>query len=94
MAIASFAHKGLRRLHENDDARGVRPDLAKKLRRVLFALENAESIEDMDKFPGWRLHRLKGDRANYWSISVSGNWRLIFRFDQGVASGLDLVDYH
>jgi len=94
MGISSIAHKGLRRLYENDDARGVRTDLVKKLQRVLFALETAATIEELNRFPGWRLHQLKGDLKDFWSISVSGNWRLIFRFDGGEASGLDLVDYH
>jgi proteic killer suppression protein len=47
-----------------------------------------------DCFPGWRLHRLKGNLADYWSVTVSGNWRVIFRFDEGDAFDLDLVDYH
>jgi len=45
-------------------------------------------------FPGWRLHRLKGALTDYWSLTVSGNWRVIFRFEEGDAYDLDLVDYH
>ena len=48
----------------------------------------------MDLFPGWRLHPLKGDLAGFWSLTVASNWRLVFRFDEGDASELDLVDYH
>jgi proteic killer suppression protein len=44
--------------------------------------------------PGCRLHPLKGDLAGYWSITVSGNWRIIFRFEQGEATDVDLLDYH
>lgn len=44
--------------------------------------------------PGFRLHPLKGDLAGYWAVSVSGNWRVIFRFEEGHAAEVDLLDYH
>ncbi len=91
--ITSFRHKGLDRLFAADDLRGVPPAMAAKLRRMLLALDTATEISDMDLFPGWRLHPLKGDLAGLWSLTVASNWRLIFRFDEGDASELDLVDY-
>jgi proteic killer suppression protein len=94
MPIRSFRHKGLREFFESDQARGIRADQAKRLRRVLTTLDTAATIDEMKLFPGWRLHPLTGDLKGYWSISITGNWRLIFRFDAGDAYDLDLVDYH
>jgi proteic killer suppression protein len=94
MAIQSFRHKGLRRLFEADDVRGVPTNFADKLRDMLIAIDTASAVEEAGLFPGWRLHRLKGDLADYWSLTVSGNWRVIFRFREGDVFDLDLVDYH
>jgi proteic killer suppression protein len=94
MAIIGFKHKGLKRLYEDDDARGLPAALAPKIHRMLGALEVATMIEDMGLYPGWRLHRLKGDRVGVWSLTITGNWRLIFKFVEGDAYDLDLVDYH
>ena len=59
----------------------------------LTALETAQTITDMD-IPGYRLHPLKGTRKGEWAISVSGNWRLTFRFEAGNVYLLDYEDYH
>ena len=69
------------------------PDYADKIARILARLEEASEAGDMD-LPGFRLHRLKGDLGGFWSVTVSGNWRVIFRFEGGHASDVDLVDYH
>jgi toxin HigB-1 len=71
----------------------VQPEYADKLERILARLDEADEAEDMD-LPGYRLHPLKGDLAGLWSIMVSCNWRLVFRFDDGDADEVDLVDYH
>lgn len=92
--IGSFRHKGLKRFYEEGDGRDLRADQLKRIGRVLMVLENAGTIDNMDMLPGMRLHRLKGDMSGFWSVSVSGNWRVIFRFDDGQALDVDLVDYH
>lgn len=92
--IRSFRHKGLRRLFEEADARGVPADLAKRLRNILTFLNVATEPLQAAPFPGWRLHPLRGDLAGFWSISVSGNWRVVFRFVDGEAHDVDLIDYH
>jgi proteic killer suppression protein len=94
--IAHFRHKGLRQLHEDGSAKGVPSAMADKLRKLLFALETAEALEQLGRFPGWKLHPLKGDRKGWWSLTVTGNWRLIFRYDEpnNRASDIDLIDYH
>jgi proteic killer suppression protein len=94
MAIKSIKHKGLRRLYAEDDSRGVQAAFANKLRDMLHALDVAVTIDEVETVPGWRLHPLKGDLRGYWSLSVSGNWRLVFRFEDGAAFDLDLTDYH
>jgi proteic killer suppression protein len=94
MAIRGFRHKGLKRLFDDDDTRAVPASSVSKLRDMLAAIDTASAVEDVALFPGWRLHRLKGDLAGRWSLTVSGNWRVIFRFEDGDAFDLDLVDYH
>ena len=94
MAIQSFRHKGLRWLFDDDDARGVRADQVKRLQRLLAQLDTAQTIDDLRRFPGGRLHELKGKLKGQWSLTVSGNWRLTFRFEEGDAFDIDLVDYH
>ena len=91
--IIVIRHKGLRRLHETDDPRGVLADHADKLRRILARLEAAKSASDMD-LPGYRLHSLKGTLAGFYAVSVNGNWRVVFRFEQGNATDIDYIDYH
>ena len=91
--IASISHKGLRRLYETDDPRGVNSDHADKLRRILARLDAASDATDMD-LPGYRLHSLKGNRAGFYVVSVNGNWRVIFRFERGTAIDVDYIDYH
>ena len=88
-----FRHKGLRRFWELGDTRGIPADMAKRLNRRLDDLEAAVSPADLH-IPGYRLHALTGDLAGHWSIRVSGNWRLTFRFEGRRAVAVNLVDYH
>jgi len=60
----------------------------------LFALDAASEVEYLELLPGWRLHQLKGELKGVWSISVSANWRIVFRFEDGDALDVDLIDYH
>lgn len=91
--IRAFRHKGLKRLYEADNPSGVRGDQVARIRDVLAHLDAASSPSDLD-LPGYRLHALKGDRKGYWSITISGNWRILFRWQDGNAVDVDLVDYH
>jgi proteic killer suppression protein len=94
--LVRFRHKGLRQLHVEGNGKAVPSAMADKLRKLLFALETAEMLEQLRRFPGWKLHPLKGDLKGSWSLTVSGNWRLIFRYDEytNTASDIDLIDYH
>jgi proteic killer suppression protein len=91
--IASFRHKGLRRLYENDDGRKLPPDMVLRIATILAALDQAEAVEDLDR-PSFRLHALKGDRAGSWAVTVRANWRIVFSFADGDAFDVDFVDYH
>jgi toxin HigB-1 len=93
LVIASFRHKGLRRLYGDDDHRGIAADHADKLRRILARLDAATAATDLD-LPGYRLHALKGSWSGFHSVTVNGNWRVVFRFENGQAFDVDYVDYH
>ena len=91
--IKSFKHKGLRVFFTTGKIKGIQADHAKRLSRQLFALADATQAADMD-LPGWRLHALQGELAGHWSVRVSGNWRLTFRFIGEDAELVDYQDYH
>ena len=91
--IIRFRHKGLERLFASGDARGVNAQQAKRLRRLLAALSTATNPLNMS-IAGFQLHPLAGERQGQWAVSVSGNWRLVFRFEGENATDVDLVDYH
>jgi toxin HigB-1 len=91
--IKTIKHKGLKKFYESGVTSGIQAKHQKKLRQQLTALESAYEIEDMD-LPGYKLHPLQGDRADFWSIAVSGNWRLTFTFSDGNVYVLDYKDYH
>jgi proteic killer suppression protein len=94
MLIRSIKHKGLKRFVENNDARGIRPDMTERARNILAVLISAESMEGVKGPPGWRIHQLSGDRRGTWSISVTGNWRITFEAENNEIMNLDLEDYH
>jgi len=91
--IISFRHKGLRLFYETGSTRGICAEHAAKLARVLSFLDCATAPADVN-LPGWRLHLLKGDLAEFWSITISGNWRVIFRFAGNDVELVDYLDYH
>jgi len=91
--VRRIRHKGLQRLYEDDDIRGVIARHADKLRDILARLEAANSATDMD-LPGFRLHSLKGEFKGFWAVTVQANWRVIFRFENGDAFDVDYLDYH
>ncbi len=91
--IKSFIHKGLQKFYENGTTKGIQFAHAKKIKMRLFALDTALVIEDM-ALPGFNLHELKGDRAGIYSIKVSGNWRITFRFEDRDVEIVNYEDYH
>lgn len=91
--IKSFRHKGVERFFRSGSKAGIQPKHAARLRNQLFALDNARRPEDMNA-PGWKLHPLHGDLQGHWAVTVSGNWRLTFRFERQEAALVDYQDYH
>ena len=91
--IENFKDRKLKRLYERGDRSKIQADFVDKVERILARLDQALVIEDMD-LPGYRLHSLKGDLKGFWSVSISGNWRIIFRFEHGKARDIEMIDYH
>jgi proteic killer suppression protein len=91
--IKSFQHKGLRKFWETESTAGIQATHATKLRLILQRIHGADKVQDID-FHGARLHPLKGSMKGLWSITVNGNWRITFRFENGDAYILNYTDYH
>jgi proteic killer suppression protein len=91
--IRSFKHRGLERLYERGDRRGIRPDLLEVVEDILARLDEADTPQAMN-LPGYRLHSLKGDLKGFWSVTARANWRIIFRFQDVDAFDVELIDYH
>ncbi len=91
--IKGFRHKGLQKFFFDGTKKGIQPKHAEKLADILGLLDATSEIKDMN-FPGSDLHSLKGDLRGFWSVKVSGNWRIIFRFENGEVFDVDYVDYH
>ena len=91
--IKSFEHKGLKEFYEKGSKRGIQPDHAPKLARMLDRLDASIKPQDMN-LPGYDLHQLKGNKKRMWSVSVSGNWRMTFYFIDQDAYLVDYLDYH
>lgn len=91
--IRSFRHRGLKRFFEESDRRSLDANQVDRIRRILDRLDAAVRPEDMN-LPGYKFHGLKGDRKGTYAVSVSGNWRITFRFAEGDAVDVNLEDYH
>lgn len=91
--IKTFKHAGLEKFFRTGSKAGIQPAHAAKLENQLLTLDNARSSRDMN-LPGWRLHPLHGELDGHWSIRVSGNWRMTFRFEGEDAVLIDYKDYH
>jgi proteic killer suppression protein len=89
-----FRHAGLRRFWERGDPSRLNPAYVTRIARILDDLAAANDPTDMAGRPSRRLHQLAGDRRGTWSVRISGNWRLTFRFENGEAVAIDLEDYH
>ncbi len=90
--VRSFRHKGLGRLWNEGDPKGIRPDLLDRVRQRLTALDAAHELQEL-ALPGWRLHRLRGKPLRY-ALAVSGPWRITFEWSEGEALRIDLEQYH
>lgn len=91
--IRTWLHKGLKSFFETGSLAGIPAAHANRLAERLKIIDRAKSVQDIN-LPPFRLHKLKGDRQDIWSVSVTGNWRLTFLFEDGDAYILNYEDYH
>ena len=91
--IVSWIHKGLKDFFETGSMAGIQAPHARRLAERLQVINQAKVIQDIN-LPPYRLHQLKGDRSGIWSISVTGNWRVTFKFEDGNAYIINYEDYH
>ena len=92
--IKTFTHKGLRLLWERNNPSKLPPEQTEKLKRILSVLNAAKTLDPVRAIPGYRLHQLTGKRAGMWSVWVTGNYRILFRFRDEDVFDVDYVDYH
>ena len=93
LMIKTFRHKGVEQFFQGGSKAGIQPEHSSRLRVQLTRLDVSRCPEDMGA-PGWKLHRLKGDLSEFWSVRVDGNRRLLFRFDGEHVFDVDYLDYH
>lgn len=93
VTIKTFYHKGLKEFFYNGNKSGIQPSQASKISMILDLLEAADIPSDVD-FPGSNFHPLKGELTTFYSVKVNGNWRIIFKFENGCAYEVNLIDYH
>lgn len=91
--ITHFADRRLRAFHLRGDGRRLPPHFLPRLGVVLDRMDDATTAQELD-LPGYRLHQLSGDLSGFWSIRISGNWRVVFRFDGRDIVDVRFVDYH
>ena len=94
MTVRSLAHKGLRRLYEDNASKGLRADTVSKLRKMLAFLEAMQDPDELRALPTWKAHMLTGDRKGTWSLHVTRNWRMTFRIENDEIVDINLEDYH
>ena len=92
--IKSFKNTNLKRFFDQGNAAALPAGQTEQISDVLAAIDTAKEPSEVGLFPGWRLHPLKGDLKGFWSVTITGNWRVIFRFVDGDAFDVDLVNYH
>lgn len=92
--IKSFKHKGLKRFFLKNDVSGLSPDQINKICNILTTLNISDNLKDIQAYKNYKLHELKGDLNGLWSVTVTANYRIIFKFDNGNVYDVDFIDYH
>ena len=91
--IESFASRKLERFYKGEN-QAIGAEMRRKVNNILSVLEAAETVEEIDPLRIYRLHQLEGNRKGFLSMKVNANWRIIFRFEEGKAKDIDILDYH
>ena len=92
--IESITHKGLRLFWERNDPSKLPPEQVPKISRILIALDTSKTLNPLKAIPGYKLHALDGKLKGFWSVWVTGNYRIIFRFEQENVFDVNYIDYH
>lgn len=93
--IYTIKHKALKKYWTKDDVSKIPSEMIDKIREILDIIDNVEDVpQDFEPFKNLRLHPLKGKLKKFWSVDVTGNYRIIFRFENKNAYDLDLLDTH
>ncbi len=92
--IETIAHKGLRLLWEKNNSSKLPTEQVEKIKRILSVLNTAKTLDPIKAIPGYRLHQLSGDLKGYWAIWVTGNYRIVFRFEGENVFDINYIDYH
>lgn len=92
--IETIAHKGLRLLWEKNNSSKLPAEQIEKIKRILSVLNTAKTLDLIKAIPGYRLHQLSGDLKGYWAVWVTGNFRIVFRFEEGNVYEINYIDYH
>ena len=96
MKIRNVIHRGLRRFIERDDASGMPPAVVERVRNIVTFLQEMADLKELRDIPSWKAHLLTGGRTGTWSLTVTRNWRITFRIDEGKKEifDVDYEDYH
>lgn len=92
--IKSFKNKKLKKFFLNQDPSGLKPEHLRKISRILAIMNISDNLLNLKAIPSYRLHQLKGELKNYWAVSVSGNYRITFKFEDNCFIDVDYIDYH
>ena len=93
--IKTFKHKGLKNYWTKDDSSKIPSEMVTKIRLLLDLLNDVEQVpQDLEPFRNLRIHPLKGDLKDFWSLDITGNYRLIFKFENKNVLDIDLLDTH
>jgi len=92
--IETIAHKGLRLLWEKNNSSKLPAEQVEKIKRILSVLNTAKTLDPIKAIPGYRLHQLSGDLKGFWAVWVTGNYRIVFRFEEGSVYEINYIDYH
>lgn len=92
--IRSFADRGTERLFMGRRSRAIPEQARRRVQVKLAQLNRVESVEELARPPGNRLHKLGGDREGQWSMSINDRYRICFRFEYGDAYDVEVTDYH
>jgi proteic killer suppression protein len=92
--LTSFGDKNTQKIWEGERVKGLPTEVQEIARRKLRMLNNSQNLTDLMIPPSNRLEKLKGTLKNFYSIRVNDQWRIIFKWNNGNADEVELIDYH